>query len=78
MFLRKKANWFGMCSVALSITFWVNMSFLSLDLSLEQLVTILTAALVSAVVAGLIGSRLWFVAVVGPLWEGMFLLSVRT
>jgi len=84
MFLRSKANWFGICSVALSITFWVYMN-LPLDprnpggyLSLGLLVTILTAALVSAVLAGLMGSRLWLVAAVGPLVGGMFLLSLRT
>jgi hypothetical protein len=87
MFLesRRIANAFGIASILLSLGYWVYMYIPTdwphegrFEVSLVGLVTILCSALVTALIAGLRGSRWWFLAAAGPICGAMFLLSLRT
>lgn len=87
MFLgsRKIANAFGMSSILLSVGYWIYMYIPTnwphegrYELSLVALVTMLCSALVTALIAGLRGSRWWLLAAAGPICGAMFLLSLRT
>jgi len=79
------ANAFGIASVVLSFGYWVYMYIPTdwphpgrYEVSLVGLVAMLCASLATAVIAGLRGSRWWFLAVAGPVCGAMFLLSLRT
>jgi hypothetical protein len=82
---RRSANAVGIVSVLLSVGFLVYMYIPTnwphagrYEVSLVGLVAILCLALVMALIAGLLGSKWWFVAAAGPIYGALFLLSLRT
>lgn len=83
--IRSRANQFGITSVLLSLAFWVYV-YLPRDASnphrfdarVEMPLAALSLALITALVAAKRGSKWWLLALAGPVFGGMLVLSLRT
>ena len=81
--LRRWANRLGMVSIALSVLFWyyVRSNFSSHSLLANVYVEFFTLwasialAAVTAILAGVAGRKWWFLALLGPAWGVMLMLS---
>ena len=80
--MRKKAKWFGLVSLILSALPFVYMNKAtggeSIYLDATLIVVAVGGSLLAAVAAALIGSKWWLLALLGPVFDTMFLLSLRT
>ena len=81
MLLGARTNWVGLVSLILTTVFWgfryIPPAWPYQVLVLGVLVTI-GGSVLTALIAGIGGSRWWLLALLGPLVNGMFLLSLRT
>jgi len=73
-------NWFGLASIVFSVAFWI---YVHLPLPPHSIymdvafVGIMSCALPTALIAAWRGSKLWLIALVGPLSGWMFVLSLK-
>ena len=75
------ANALGVSSAILATAFWIQLVLppsAGPDISLELAVWILSGSFVTAMAAGCLGSKLWFIGGVIPLLEAGFFWSLRT
>ena len=82
--LRDKSNWFGLASGALQLAFWLYMfqpisPAHALDhlLNLDLVLGLLGASCLAALIAAILGSRQWLLALVGPAFGVIFLVCLR-
>jgi hypothetical protein len=83
--LRIRANQFGITSILLSLAFWVYVYLPRdaanphrFDVRVEIPLAALARALLTALIAAIRGSKWWLLALVGPVFGGMLILSLRT
>jgi len=84
MFLnfRSRANQLGIVSILLSLAFWIYAYVPrdpahSRELRIEIPLGALALAMLTALAAGIRGSRWWFLALAGPILRGMLIMSAR-
>jgi hypothetical protein len=78
---RRAANTLGIGSIILALGFWVYINLPPAEgggyVRLQLSALWLAVAFLAAVVAGFWGTRLWFIACLGPLFEALFVWSLR-
>jgi len=77
MIKRGVSSCLGVASALGSISCWYYIVLSKGDLPLQWIVGVLLASLAAALGAGILGSRVWFLALLGPVSVGMFLLSLQ-
>lgn len=81
--LRRWSNYLGVISIALSVLFWVYVrANFAPDALLGNVYVVfftlwglIALAAVTATLAGIGGTKLWFLALFGPVWGVMLMLS---
>jgi hypothetical protein len=79
--LQKRANGIGLSSIVFSLMPWIWMRVVTGLESPYDIIGVIGAlglAFILAILAASIGSRWWLLALLGPLWGVMLLLSLRT